>query len=163
MPDNTSLKTDAVPKNISADQQEELVFNTTVDWDAVSGGLERIGPLSQYMESGISVETFETLISKGLLDGTHSQNRSPTMNTLVEFGRDAREEFDCIDIEYSGYMIDPERDDRTAETRITITSITIRANSGSDIPRPLRRGFSEAFSHADNFELYYEMCSAWWD
>lgn len=138
-------------------ERERIVFGTDVDWDDATGGMERIGALSRYMDSGISVETFSQLIEEGYVDPDGSQNRSPTMMELCEFGEQALQEYDGIDVVYGGYMISPNRGD----SRITITSIDIEA--AGQIPRDLLTDFAEEFGGADELRLDDNVLSAWWD
>lgn len=153
-----TTNTDTESDSLSRDQLEAVIFGTPIDWETVSGGHVRIGPQSQYMDSGISLNTVETLISEQDRDDSQAVPAGPTVRTLAEFGRNARENYDCIDVEYDGYMIDPDRSD----ARTTIDSITITAHDESRLPWPLRRRFTQEFRHANQFKLTYKICNARW-
>ena len=139
--------------------REMIVFDTYIDWEANRGGMERIGSLSDHMDSGIDVDTFAKLIEEGYIDPEGTQNYSPTMQELLEFGDDAIDAFDFITVEYTGYMISPKRPD----SRVTITAITIETNDGHNIPQEVQSSFIDDFRKADEFEVGDEICHAWWD
>lgn len=153
-----TANTDTESDSLSRDQLEELIFETPIDWETVSGDHVRIGPRSAYMDSGISLNTVETLISEQNRDDSQAVPAEPTMRTLAEFGRNACENYDCIEVEYDGYMIGPDRPD----SRTIIDVIAITAHDESRIPWPLRRRFTQKFRHADEFKLTYKLCSARW-
>jgi len=139
--------------------REQIVYGTYIDWEENRGGLERIGSLSDHMDSGIGVDTFDELIEGGYIDPVESQNRGPAMQKLLTFGVELLDEFDRIDVEYTGYMISPKRPD----SRITITGIEIEPDEGYVIPQAAQDRFIEEFRQADEFTFGNELCSAWWD
>lgn len=139
--------------------REQIVFDTHIDWEETFGGMERIGSLSEHMDSGIGVATFAKLIEEGYIDPEGMQNYSPTMQELLEFGAEALEQSDHITVEYTGYMISPKRPD----SRITITGITVETNDAHSIPQEVQDSFVDEFRKADEFELGDEICHAWWD
>jgi hypothetical protein len=139
--------------------REQIVFDTHIDWEDNRGGMERIGPLSDHMDSGIDADALAYLIEEGYVDPEGTQNRGPTMQTLLQFGDDAIDAFDFITVEYRGYMISPKRPD----SRVTITSITIETNDAHNIPQEVQSSFIDEFRKADEFEVGDEICHAWWD
>lgn len=139
--------------------REMIVFDTYIDWEDNLGGMERIGSLSEHMDSGIDVDTFAKLIEEGYIDPEGTQNYSPTMQELLEFGDWALDVDLDIAVEYTGYMISPKRPD----SRITITSITIEPNDGSVISEKVQDRFIDEFRKADEFQVGDDLCNAWWD
>lgn len=139
--------------------REEIVFGTYIDWEDNRGGMEYISSLSEFMDSGIGVDTLEELIEKGYVDPEGRQNRGPAMQKLLEFGANALNASEHIDIEYTGYMISPRRPD----SRITITGINVKPEDGHRIPDNIVNDFVDEFRLADDFEFGSEHCSAWWD
>ena len=141
-------------------RREEIVFGTTIDWGQGAGGLEYIGPISDHLDHGIDTDTFAKLIDEGYIDPEETQNGGPTMQQLLDFGDFAEAESEDIIVEYTGYMISPDRPD----SRITITGIKIAMDGATDpIPDEIQDEFRERFAGADDFVVGNEHCRAWWD
>ena len=143
-------------------RREEIVFGTTIDWEENRGGLERIGPLSDHMDHGIDTDTFAKLIEGGYVDPEETQNGGPTMQELLEFGDFAEAESEAVIVEYTGYMISPDRPD----SRITITGIKLAMDGASrPIPDEIQDEFLDRFRKADEFTVDDDdnFARAWWD
>jgi len=155
-----------MPQQLLTDRsREQAVFGQQIPWDdadhldGVRGQFAHIGPLGP-MERGIDPETARTLIENEHLDPRGTQNRSPTMNTLVSLG----EAFDIRDdverVEFRGYMIGPGRPD----TRITLTSIKVyRAPDADEFSEYALMGFQQVCHNADEYVEDDDYLSAWWD
>lgn len=145
-----------IPTHLKIDsERERIVYGTEIDWD--ENGMERIGPLSDHMESGIGTETFSRLIDGGYTDPDMRQNHGPKMIELLEFGEWVRQTDDEVSVEYTGYMLPPRR----ADSRAMITGLTI--DSDDEIPLTIKREFTESFAGADLFERDETRLAAWWD
>lgn len=134
-------------------ERERILIGHEVDWSDQFGGMVRFWN-GEGGGDPIGPDRFRHLINAGYIDPDGSQNRSPTMEDLCSYGEMLVEKYD-VAVQYTGYMISPDRDDG----RITVTGITV---TGS-IPMAVRDGFRERFSEADNFSVGSDRCSAWWD
>lgn len=142
-------------------ERERIVYGTEVDWDSARGGLKRIGPLSEHLDTGIGTDQLARLIQKGYVDPEDTQNGGPRMQKLLEFGDWVEDNFDTenITVRYTGYMISVDRPD----SRVTITGIRIIYSDELTVPVKLENEFIGEFRRADEFERTDEYMRAWWD
>lgn len=149
---------------LSAADRERIVYGHEIPWgsrdeyEGVRDQFARIGPLGP-MEEGIDTETARQLIDEEHMDPRATQNRSPTMSELVTLGESLSDEPEVDWVEYTGYMIGPERPD----TRITLTGIRVHPNEPGTWSNATRGRFRNTCRQADDYGELHDLLHAWWD
>ena len=144
------------------EQREQIVFGRPIKWgNETRGQFARISPLEEFGPDYITPGTFRKLIDTGYIEPDGRQNRSPTMERLCELGEDAMDDKTVDRVEYTGYMVGPERND----ARIMLTAITIRtmSNNPGRLSDDITQRFEDVCQRADEFNVQDDTLHAWWD
>ena len=105
----------------------------------------------------ITVNQLKELLDANFIDGSQSQNGSPTVNEFLKFGM----KMQCSDkytlVYYEGYAISPDRDDY----RVSIDGI--KFESEYVIDREVLSAFWKFIQYASEVEISDTRGRGWWD